>query len=359
MLKAVKINNSRENFFTPLRIFMAILVVFGHATVVKTGNSSDEASLFYHYASSYTAVNAFFIVSGFLVTKSMLLREDLASFSSARILRIFPALLLCVLLLTFVMGPIITTLSLKDYLTHPDTLTQPIKVLSFVSTDMYLPQTFIHNAEQISGGSLWTLRFEVICYIGTAIAFALGLLKRRWMIAAQFVGFSLAYIATMRLGLWEYLPDTVQVLIRFGIAYGLGAAIYAYRDKIKFHILAIPALLGATALLNNQPEMDVMYNISLAAIIFWLAYIKAPKLKFLQKLDDISYGIYIYHWAVLQVLVSIIPSFPSLPLALITIGISGLLAWLSWVLLEKRALESKDKLTHLLSRNHVKTIRVK
>jgi len=63
-MTSVKISEGHDNFFTPLRIIMALMVVLGHAAVVKTGNSSAEPGLFFAYTPSYTAVNAFFIVSG-------------------------------------------------------------------------------------------------------------------------------------------------------------------------------------------------------------------------------------------------------------------------------------------------------
>jgi peptidoglycan/LPS O-acetylase OafA/YrhL len=223
-------------------------------------------------------------------------------------------------------------------------------VLSFYETNMELPGVFQDNPESLSSAALWTLRYEVLAYIATAIAFALGLLKRRWMIAAQFIGFAIAYPLAVRTGLYDALPATGQAILRFGMAYGLGAAIYAYRDVIKVHLLAIPVLFGLAALLSKQPEMEVVFNLAIAMTVFWLAYAKAPKLNFLQKFSDVSYGIYIYHWVVLQCFVVLTPAIKSLPLALITIVISTTIAWLSWVIIEKPALASKTRLARIFSR---------
>lgn len=349
MINPVTLREGHDNFFTPLRIFMAALVVIGHAIVVLTGDTSAEPNIFFHYTPSYTAVNAFFIASGFLVTKSMMYRGNMPNFSSARILRIFPALLVHVLIVAFVIGGLTTTLPLGEYLTHKDVLSQPAKVLSFYDTEMILPGVFKDNPEDLGSAALWTLRYEVLAYIGTAVAFSIGLMKRRWMIAAQFVVFALAYPIALRTGILDGLPATVSSLMRFGLAYGLGAAIYAYQDKIKLYWPAIPALITATALLNGMPEMEILANITLAYIVFWLAYVKAPKLNGLQKLDDISYGLYIYHWVVLQCFVLAMPNISALPLAIGTLIVASLVAWASWVLIEKPALKFKDRFASFLS----------
>ena len=72
LFSGVKIRDGHDNFFTPLRLIFASLVVIGHAYVVVLGGSEHEPHVFYHYTFSYIAVNMFFIASGFLVTKSML-----------------------------------------------------------------------------------------------------------------------------------------------------------------------------------------------------------------------------------------------------------------------------------------------
>jgi len=153
------------------------MVVVGHAFVVTIGGSEHEPAMFFHYRPSYLAVNLFFIASGFLVTKSMLYREDLVEYGAARSLRIYPALIAHVFFIMLIIGPLVTKVPLAQYFTDPQFWTQPFKVLSFVDTDMVLPGTFTPetNHENIGSGALWTLRYEVLAYIGTAAAFGLGL----------------------------------------------------------------------------------------------------------------------------------------------------------------------------------------
>lgn len=350
MLKPIKISDGHNNFFTPLRILMALMVVVGHAYVIFYGSSNDEPKMFLHYTPSYTAVNAFFIASGFLVTKSMLYRGALNSFSSARILRIFPALIAHVFIVTFVIGALMTALPLREYLTHPEVLKQPLYVLTFYKTEMYLPGVFLENYEQHGSAALWTLRYEVLAYIGTAALFAAGLMKRKWMIAAPLIICSVVWIAAHRFGFMESLPGTLQSVLRFGIAYGLGAAMCAYQDKVRLFLPAA-VLLGVIAwLLNTAPEVEILYNLILAITVFYFAYTKAPKLNFLQSLSDTSYGIYIYHWVVLQVVKALNPDISLLALIVSSTAISIVAAYGSWIFIEKPALARKDQFAKLFER---------
>ncbi|NNC36040.1 MAG: acyltransferase [Hyphomonadaceae bacterium] len=348
MLKPVKISEGHDNFFTPLRFIFAFLVLIGHAFVVSTKDMQGEPHIFYHFTFSYLAVNLFFIASGFLVTKSMLYREDVASYSSARFLRIYPGLIVHVLLLMLVFGPLTTNLALGDYFSHKDTWSQPFLVLPFITTDMFLPGILPDNAEHNASAALWTLRYELLAYIGTLAAFLLGLLKHRWMLLAQFVVFAIALPVSVMTGVFEDLPATARSILRFGVCYGLGAAIYGYRDKLNFHLLGIPVLFGISALFHITAVFEVLVMVSLGYTLFWLAYVKIPKLKWMQKLSDVSYGLYIYHWAVLQGVFMAFPSFNPWQLILVSSPIAIGLSILSWKLVEKPSLKLKDRMTKRL-----------
>ena len=348
MFQWVKINNGHDNFFTPLRMLFAIMVVIGHAYVVALRDMQAEFHLFYQYKPSYLAVNLFFIASGFLVTKSMLYRKDIAEFGSARILRIYPALAIHVLFVMFIMGPFVTNLPLKEFFTDPQFYTQPLQVLSFYQAQMTLPGALSTNAEQLGSAPLWTLRYEVLAYIGTAIAFSLGLMKHRWMIIAQFIIFAAAWPLAQITGIYEILPGTGQSLLRFGICYGLGAAVYALRDQLKFHIIGVVLLGAFAALTNGTVIFEVTTALFLGYLIFWTAYARAPKLDRLKGLSDTSYGIYIYHWAVMQWLFYNIPTLSPLALIAMTLPITIALAYASWIFIEKPMLGRKKSFAQTL-----------
>ena len=348
MFQDVKIRDGHDNFFTPLRLVFATLVVIGHSFAVALRDPMSEPQLFFHYTFSYLAVNLFFIASGFLVTKSMLYRGDVSEYSSARFLRIYPGLLVHVLFVMFIIGPLATTMALGDYFTHIDFLKQPFVVLSFISAQMWLPGVFESNAEQMASAPLWTLRYEILAYIGTAIIFSLGLLKKKWMALAQFIVPSIGWVAAHGLGIFDAMPGTLQNLLRFGIAYGLGAAIYAYRERLSFHALGIPVMVILAALTSKFQAFEITMNLMLAYMIMWAAYVKAPRLNFLQKLSDVSYGVYIYHWCILQLVFMMMPNLSVIGLFAITLPLTFLMANLSWHYVEKPMLKHKKGFSNYL-----------
>jgi len=337
------IREGHDNFFTPLRLIFASLVVLGHAYAVALRDSTLEPQVIYHYTFSYLAVNLFFIASGFLVTKSMVYRGDTPSFISARVLRIFPALIVHVLFVMLIIGPLATSLSLREFFSHPDWYLQPLKVLTFYNTDMSMPGIFETNAEHFGSVPLWTLRFEVIAYIGTLVIFALGLLRKKWMVLAQFVGPCLGWIIGHRLGVFDQLPGTIVNLFRFGIAYGLGATIYAYRERLSFSWLTVIALIIGSYIVKDTPVMEVIMNALLAWAVFRIAYMKAPKWNWTQRIPDLSYGIYIYHWCILQILFYWLPHLSVLELFALTFPPTVGLAALSWYIIEKPMLRTKTR----------------
>ena len=339
---AVLIRDGHDNFFTPLRLVFAMLVMVGHAFAIGLRDANLEPHVFYHYTFSYLAVNLFFVASGFLVTKSMLYRGDGPSFAAARLLRIYPALIVHVLFVLLIVGPLATSLPLWDYLTHPDTLMQPVWVLSFWETNMSLPGIFESNAEPFGSVPLWTLRFEVLCYMATLAAFSLGLLRKRWMVLAQFVLPSLAWVVGQSFGLFDALPGSVENAARFGIAYGLGATLYAYRDRLRFTWAGLPVLVALSWLFHQTSVIEITVNLLLAWLVITVAYARVPKLNWLQRLDDVSYGIYIYHWAVMQLVFMWRPELSVASLFAVSLPIVVGLAWASWHYVEKPMLRRKS-----------------
>ena len=337
------IREGHDNFFTPLRLLFASLVVFGHSFPVALREAGSEPHILYHYTFSYLAVNLFFIASGFLVTKSMVYRGDAPSFISARALRIFPALIVHVFFVMLIIGPLATNLPLVEFFSHPDWYLQPFKVLSFYQTDMVMPGIFATNEEQLGSAPLWTLRFEILAYIGTLAVFSLGMLRKKWMVLLQFILPSLGWILAHRFGVFDQMPASIGMLLRFGIAYGLGATIYAYRDRISFSWLAFGVLALASFLLRETPVIEVLINTLLAWFIFRVAYLRLPKFNWMQRIPDLSYGIYIYHWCVMQMLFYWLPHLSVLELFAMTFPITIGLAAMSWYIVEKPALNSKTR----------------
>jgi peptidoglycan/LPS O-acetylase OafA/YrhL len=135
--------DQRDNNFDFLRQFAAFCVIVGH--------SQSLVSTF--------GVQIFFAVSGFLVTESWLRGPKIGSFLKKRTSRIFPGLMVCILLTALVMGPLLTRLPVGEYFDHPGTLLYLKNI--FLSPVYFLPGLFEGNTyPNAVNGSLWSLPVE-------------------------------------------------------------------------------------------------------------------------------------------------------------------------------------------------------
>ena len=156
--------NSRDNNFNLLRFLAASLVLFAHNYPLTATHGEP---LFGGLKLGHVAVDIFFITSGLLVTRSLLTRGNVAAFAWARFVRIYPALILAVLLCAFPLGLFFTTQATGEYLKDGQVLRFVVKNASLVlgSIAYNLPGVFADNPyPKAVNGSLWTLPWEIRMY---------------------------------------------------------------------------------------------------------------------------------------------------------------------------------------------------
>src|SRR5690349_10790607 len=123
MAVAAVARNRRENNFDMLRLVAALSVILSHGFLIAQGTEkNDPLNLLTgnQCMLGLTGVFVFFAVSGFLVTQSFEQTRSPLRYLAKRVLRIFPAYLVCLLLTAFVLGPIVTTLPLGEYFHRPE-----------------------------------------------------------------------------------------------------------------------------------------------------------------------------------------------------------------------------------------------
>ena len=101
------VKNNNNNFHL-LRFVFASLVIISHAHEIKDGDRSNEilTTIFGSISFGELAVDCFFVISGYLITKSWLENPRFSAFLSSRILRIFPAFIVASLLCALILGPL-------------------------------------------------------------------------------------------------------------------------------------------------------------------------------------------------------------------------------------------------------------
>ena len=110
----------RTNNFDFLRLLGALAVVLGHAYHLVGAGQYTPGML--GQPVQALGVIIFFSISGYLITASWSRSRDVVSYTAARVLRIFPALVVVVVLSAYVLGPLVTTLPAGTYLSDPTTV---------------------------------------------------------------------------------------------------------------------------------------------------------------------------------------------------------------------------------------------
>ena len=148
---------SQRNCFTLIRYIFAFCIFCNHLCFT-TGNP-----IFLVNGGFF--VTGFFIISGFLTFNNYIKTPDVRVFTLKRVRRICPAYMLAVLS-CFVLGMVLTTHSLGDFLSNPQTwkyLGANICFLNYLQPT--LPGVFEQNVLHAMNASLWTMKVEIMFYV--------------------------------------------------------------------------------------------------------------------------------------------------------------------------------------------------
>ena len=319
----------RANNFDTLRIVAALGVVVAHSIPLTYGPTRlDTLWAFSHGRATIgsVAIQVFFIISGYLITASYINTKNPRRFVRARVLRLVPALIVVLAVLAFIAGPLLTSLPLHEYFRSA----LPYRAVFGLSD--HLPGVFTNNPFS-SGidGSLWTLRYEGLCYV---VVFCLGLarLLRRGVVAGLFL---LLLLARLHFG--------SHPALEFGALFAAGAVIFFLQPPLR-GLIAIPC--AVIWLLSLKLGGFTLISDTLGAyLVIYLGLAPGFRLPNLAAYGDLSYGVYIYAWPIQQVFGVRLSNDPSgwlINIAL-TLPLVLLLAFLSWHLVESPALQLKNK----------------
>lgn len=358
----------RDNNFNLIRMCAALIVLITHCFALTAGGRQFEPLIdTLGMTLGDIAVDVFFIISGFLVTASLLNRKSMIEFIWARILRIYPGLFAVLVLTVFVLGGAVTLLPLHDYYSSPQTYAYFVKNLLLVSgIEFSLPGVFETNPYAgVVNGSLWTIPYEVAMYACLVVALAMsGLLSRfLWHFAGLFglsgdgrtdsfakhkemaftfgvVCYGLisgAYVLLVTLYAGEWIR-----IVHLSFMFFVGASFYLLKDRIALSATVFWLFVaGLLVSVLNMYVFFVMYVFTLAYILFYIAYVPAGVVRKYNRLGDYSYGLYIYAFPVQQAIILMVPGISVMALLLCSGVVSIFFAVLSWHLLEKRALGLK------------------
>lgn len=341
---------SRDNNFNLIRAIAASLVLFSHSFALALG-SGDFEPLKSTIGMTWgtIAVDIFFITSGFLITSSYLSRNNIVAFAWARIIRIYPALIVAVLFCVFVVGLWFTTLNSTEYLFNQKTIQYIIRnCILFFGIEHTLPGVFLNTPyKEAINGSLWTLPYEVKMYVILALFLAsTSFITKK--IPAKYLILGTTMFSVILFLTNKFHPILPEKFIRLFSMFFIGATFYLWQDKInlspKILFIGVPALVISAF---NKDLFLISYYLLLPFIIFYLAYIPSGFIRRFNKVGDYSYGIYIYAFPVQQSIAALIPGVSVPVMILLSFIFTLILAMLSWHIVEKRSLKMKDSYIHI------------
>jgi peptidoglycan/LPS O-acetylase OafA/YrhL len=329
-----------HNNFGAIRLAMALAVLLSHSFWLATGQPSAEPlHAWTHHSLGEHAVQVFFFLSGVVVAQSLLKSGSVIDFATARILRIFPALIACVLLTAFVLGPFVSTLPFASYLRDGALPLYLAKTLSLSTGSAPLPGTFPGTpVPQLVNLSLWTLKYEALCY--TLLA-AFGFLYirlpsyRAILTAALAVLVALVFVGTPKPLETYTAADNLRYFVLF---FATGTLAYLLRERLVLTWLALPPLFAVFALAIGTRFAELSTALFLGYATLLVATLPIPALRRFTNKEDYSYAIYIIGCPVQQALVQAVPGIDPLTLTLVSLGFVAPLAMLSWTLIERPAM---------------------
>ncbi len=281
------------NNFDFLRHFLAFCVVWHHFNIL-TGYSVSFIPL--EVINSDVAVKGFFVVSGLLIWLSAFNTGTWKAYVVKRVFRIYPALLFVLLIMSVILISYYaeSTVDVLKYFSLNSIF------LSFLGN--CVGDLFDTNVLCAVNGSLWTLKLEVAYYV--FVGLVVYCFKRRAY--SLIVGFTvLSFLLESSLLLlpssMDLLVSTYENQIPFKFYYfGLGVVFYNFHERFSSQSLLLLLIVGFL----GWYVFSVKF-IFLPLFVLTLVYLLAFRMKAFNfsKYGDLSYGMYIFHFPIIQLLV--------------------------------------------------------
>ncbi|MGI4959456.1 MAG: acyltransferase family protein, partial [Janthinobacterium lividum] len=171
-----------QNNLNIIRLLAATGVLVSHSFPLISGSDSSEPLFIFSHGQTtigHCAVIIFFAISGYLITTSYLKSQSKPRFVLARLLRLLPGLAAVLVVLAFLLGPQVSTLTMAGYFGSWAPYHYVLGNLSLVAKFQdHLPSVFLDNPfAGAVNGSLWTLQYEVGCYGAVLLLGLVGALR--------------------------------------------------------------------------------------------------------------------------------------------------------------------------------------
>ncbi|MDF0604659.1 acyltransferase [Neisseriaceae bacterium TC5R-5] len=340
-----------KNNFDGVRIALALTVFFAHlATLTQLSSFQFFNSIF----NADFAVKGFFAISGFLVMKSYHSSHNIREYLEKRVRRIYPGYFV-VIIVCLLIGAFVSSLSLSNFMLSSITLKYLLSnllLLNFLQPT--LPGVFDANPLPTLNGSLWTIKVEVMLY--ACLPFVAWFFKKWGSLISSLVLFFLSVC-------WVYYFIHIysggkgeEIARQFPgqLSYFVIGSLFSVNQKILANIkyLAMASLLMLIFIKSPSARL-VIEPLAFTCLVIYLSTSAVRNLG-LGRYGDISFGVYLYHFPIIQLLIFLnvfaLNAWLGLALALVLTLAAALL---SWHFIEKKCLKRSSHYIAASSSSHL------
>ena len=293
-------------------------------------------------------VYIFLVVSGYLITHSILNSLSIKNFIWRRILRIFPALWVMVLLSMFLIGPILSLDSFSEFYRNINNYSFLKNLGLFIPNNFKIGNVFSSNPIGTFNGCLWTIAYEVFFYFLLIFFFVFKFFKFKIFLLVQWLLLVfLQYYLGDKIYTYSYsspwiLNLNIENSFRLFIFFEAGLLLYLFRNIFSSKNFFIILLFGSSLILFLFNYSNLTIDLILPPLVIYFA-ISSNLFSFFEKYGDFSYGLYLYGYIVQQIIVSFKIVFMNEYLLFIfSLIISLFIAYYSWHFIEKPILRLKN-----------------
>jgi peptidoglycan/LPS O-acetylase OafA/YrhL len=332
---------NHANNFDFLRLVAAVSVIFSHSFLIAYGTQRDEPLVWATHNQcplGLVGVFVFFVISGYLVTESYCRAPKPGGFVLRRTARIYPGLLVNGLVCAFMLGPIVTSLPLSGYVADHGVRNFLAEYATLWPGPLALPGVLFANTTVglLINGSFWTLRFEVYMYLMVLILGLARGLRLSTSVILLALGIAAIYWDQYHSLLW--LGD-VRGWLWMLSHFAAGMVMYFLRGRIVFRWYYALTAVAGLVLVSQVGQFITFFALPAGYLTIYAATRYWPALDYSRHVGDLSYGIYIYGWPCEEFVMWLSGGRAAWwQVFLGTLALVLPLAWLSWHVIEKRAL---------------------
>jgi peptidoglycan/LPS O-acetylase OafA/YrhL len=336
---------SRPSGFDYMRVILALAVIAEHTLGLCYGPGAQDLiwGTFWRWPLAMV-LPMFFALSGFLVAGSLERSRTIVSFLGLRLFRLVPALAMETVLSALVLGPIFTTLTLSAYFGHPEFAHYFLNIVGDVHFSLpgvfdNLPLAGIVNLQ------LWTLPWELMCYLVISV-FAISTMSRRpWLFAGLVMLIELSQV------FWRTFLNTAPHGITVGgpalvISFLFGISLYVLRNRLPWDRRVFLIMLALCVLVGCRSSTTYLLPLPAAYVTAFLGLTNPPRSKWLLS-GDYSYGLYLYGFPIQQAIIATLAvgRIWWVNMILAWIG-AGAMACFSWWVVERPVHERRKVIFH-------------